>query len=102
MDRVMSREADWLDPALEPQADDSADVRWALETAVALWARGEKVQAVSWMQHAAQAATADGRQERAGLLQRAASALETRPAPPPSLPRAAAPASSTLEDTKPL
>lgn len=100
MNRVMSAEADWLDPALAPQAEDSADVRWALETAVALWARGEKVQAVSWMQHAAQAATADGRQERAGLLQRAASELEMRPAPPPSLARAPGP--STLEDTKPL
>jgi hypothetical protein len=100
MNRSMSADADGHDPVLEPQPEDSADVRWALETAIALWARGETAQAVSWMQHAAQAATADGRQERAGSLQRAAEALESRPAHPPSL--ATAPASASLEETKPM
>lgn len=101
MNRLMSAQADWLDPALEPQTDDSADVRWALETAVALWSRGDKVQAVSWIQHAAQAATTDGRQERAALLTRAAAELQTRPALPNSLPRVAPP-STTLENTERL
>ncbi len=81
----MGAEADWLDSVLEPTTEDSADVRWALETAVALWARGDKPQAVRWMQHAAQAATADGRQDRAGMLDRAAVELEARQAPARSM-----------------
>jgi hypothetical protein len=97
----MGAEADWLDAVLEPRPEDSADVRWALETAVALWARGDKPQALRWLQHASQAATADGRQDRASMLDRAASELDTRPLPPKSTSRPSFP-EHTLDETEPM
>ncbi len=69
---------------MKPTEEDSADVRWAVETAMALWHRGDREQSVAWMHHAVQAATADGRHARADELDRAAQELESRPAPRPA------------------
>lgn len=38
----MSSDRDFFEATVEPQPDDSADVRWALETAVAMWIRGSR------------------------------------------------------------
>ena len=38
----MSGEREYLETSVEPQPDDSADLRWALETALAICARGSR------------------------------------------------------------
>lgn len=71
----------WVNRAMLPNAEDSADVRWAVETAHGMWLRGDREQALSWMHHAVQAATSEGRHERADELDRAAQELENLPTP---------------------
>jgi hypothetical protein len=85
--------------AVEPQPDDSADVRWALETALAMWQRGDREQTLRWLGTAVQTASNEGQHDRAYALGRALSELERgplpsrRPRPPVSVP--AGPASTT-------
>jgi hypothetical protein len=54
---------------------DSEDVAWALETADALWKRGERVDAVVWVRRAAQAAGEGEDAKRAAALARHAAEL---------------------------
>ena len=54
---------------------DAEDVAWALQTADALWKRGERVDAIVWVRRAAQAAGAAENEERALELARDAADL---------------------------
>jgi len=74
----MTGEASWIDQALAPLPEDSADVRWALETAVAMWIRGDKNQALNWVHNAVQSASSEGRHDRAYALGQVAGQLEKR------------------------
>jgi hypothetical protein len=63
---------DGIPPALPT---DSEDIAWALETAEALWRRGERVDAVVWVRRAAQAAGEGEDAKRAAALARYAAEL---------------------------
>jgi hypothetical protein len=58
-----------------PLVTDAEDASWALETASALWKRGEQADAVAWVRKAAQAAGAGGDDDRALWLARRAAEL---------------------------
>lgn len=75
------------------QANDPSDVAVALETAMALWRRGDSREALRWLRRAAEGAESEGDDLRAVALARAAADLQDRlpqtpsmPAPPPSQP----------------
>jgi hypothetical protein len=81
----------------ESRPEDDEDVVWGLSTASALWARGERGDAIVWLRRAADAAAAAGQEPRAGELGmiavRVEQALEqflrqSMPAPAPSEPSA--------------
>ncbi len=74
-------EEEWVVQVIAPAPEDSPDVRWACETASAMWSRGEREQALQWVHHAIQAATAEGSHQRADDLDRAAQELEHLPLP---------------------
>ncbi len=63
---------DGIPPALPT---DSEDIAWALETAEALWRRGERVDAVVWVRRAAQAAGEGEDSKRAVALAKYAAEL---------------------------
>lgn len=87
------------------QSDDGDDVRWALETANAVWSQGDRRAALSWIRRAAEAAAESGADGRALHLARAGaelrSALEIpRTLPPPAaVPREVVPADSSAADS---
>ncbi len=60
----------------EPRPDDAEDVVWGLSTASALWARGERRDAVVWLRRAAEAAESSGNAFRASELGMCAQELE--------------------------
>lgn len=93
---------DFIDSTVEPQPEDSTDLRWALETAVAMWIRGSREQTLKWLHTAMQTATSEGRHDRAYALGRVLSDLEHRPLPPrrPSRPQIAIPVPAST--TQPL
>ncbi len=70
----------------EPRPDDGEDVGWALETASALWARGDAREAIRWIRRAAETAGDKGNDSRAVDLARAAADLATELKIPPSMP----------------
>jgi len=75
-------------PTAKPE--DGDDVRWALETANAVWTQGDRRAALSWIRRAAEAAAESGSDDRALHLARAGadlrSALEIpRTLPPPAV-----------------
>src|SRR5512135_2884461 len=81
-----------MEPRTPPTAehDDQDDVRWALETAQAVWSQGDRRAALSWLRRAAEAAAEAGADLRAVQLARAAAELRsdleiprTLPPPPP-------------------
>jgi len=79
-------------------ASDPSDVAVAIETANALWRRGEPQESLRWLRRAAESAEAEGDDMRALSLARAAADMmeEMRPsAPPPASQRPAAAARST-------
>lgn len=83
--------AEQTPPEAEP--GDGDDVRWALETASAVWAQGDQHAALSWIRRAAEAAAEAGADDRALRLARAAAELRsafdiprTLPPPPPQPP----------------
>jgi hypothetical protein len=92
-------EAQWVASVIAPAAEDSADVRWACETAAAMWSRGERQQALQWVHHAVQAATSAGKHERADQLDRAAQELEHLPLPRRPGPSAESDPASTTAPT---
>jgi hypothetical protein len=70
--------------AIPPSKDtDAEDVVWGLQTAEALWKRGERIDAIVWLRRAAQAADEAADDDRALELARAAAELSdwmaTRP-----------------------
>lgn len=74
------------------ESDDADDVRWALETAQAVWQQGERRAALSWVRRAAEAAAEHGLDTRAVQLAKAGAELRglldiprTLP-PPPAVP----------------
>jgi hypothetical protein len=75
---------DRVDSMLEPHGEDSSDVRWALETALAMWSRGDRDQALRWVDNAVAAAERDGAEQRATDLGRARGELAERPPPRPA------------------
>ncbi|KYF76994.1 hypothetical protein BE11_03195, partial [Sorangium cellulosum] len=60
----------------EPHPNDDEDVVWGISTASALWARGERRDAIVWLRRAADAAGAAGQTFRASELGLCATALE--------------------------
>src|SRR3954471_15793732 len=60
----------------EPRPEDDEDVVWGLSTASALWARGERGDAIVWLRRAADAAVAAGQTFRGSELGMYASELE--------------------------
>src|SRR3954470_22158382 len=60
----------------EPRPEDDEDVVWGLSTASALWARGERRDAIVWLRRAAEAAVAAGQDFRASELGMYAGELE--------------------------
>jgi hypothetical protein len=73
-----------------PRDEDPEDVSWALQTADALWKRGEYADAVSWIRKAANAASEAEADMRVIELAKAAaelSAIVEAFAPPPPEPR---------------
>ncbi|MCK6536959.1 MAG: hypothetical protein L6Q84_28655 [Polyangiaceae bacterium] len=74
------------------KADDADDVRWALETAHAVWSQGDKRAALSWVRRAAEAAAEASADLRAVELAKAAAELRAvleipRTLPPPAPPQ---------------
>src|SRR5262245_63691388 len=73
------------------KTNDASDVATALETAQALWRRGDSREALRWLRRAAEGAESEGDDMRAVALARAAAELQDRlpasmPAPAPSRP----------------
>lgn len=60
----------------EPHPEDDEDVVWGLSTASALWARGERRDALVWLRRAVEAADAAGQAFRASELGMCVAALE--------------------------
>jgi hypothetical protein len=76
---------------------DADDVRWALETANAVWGQGDRRAALSWIRRAAEAAAEAGTDERALELARAAAELRSVLEIPRTLPPSPAPATASTE-----
>jgi hypothetical protein len=84
--------------------EDGDDVRWALETANAVWSQGDRRAALSWIRRAAEAAAEHGADSRAVQLAKAAAELRgvleiPRTLPPPA-PRDAAPIQGTPAESQ--
>lgn len=83
-------------PIPPAKKDDSEDVAWALSTAEAMFARGDRGDALKWLRRAAEAASEAQADDRALELAKAAADLTTQignvpmtaPPPPPPPPRA--------------
>ncbi len=78
----------------KPSGTDEEDVAWALATAEAMWARGDRLDAVKWIRKAAEAASEADDIMRAAELASAAADLANSldpvlSAPPPQVNRAA-------------
>ncbi len=85
--------------------EDGDDVRWALETANAVWSQGDQRAALSWIRRAAEAAAESGADARALQLARAGAELRSevdipRTLPPP--PKVPASPIKNIEAAKPV
>src|SRR5258708_38524636 len=86
-------------PIPPAKKDDSEDVAWALSTAEAMYARGDRGDALKWLRRAAEAASEALADDRALELAKAAADLASAigpttgapPPPPPPAPAFAAP-----------
>lgn len=67
-----------------PSPEDSDDVELALETAGALWNKGDRPEALRWVRRAAEAAEQAGDDRRALELARRAAELDAAPEPVPA------------------
>jgi hypothetical protein len=74
----------------ESRPEDDEDVVWGLSTASALWARGERRDAIVWLRRAADAAVAAGQEFRGSELGMYASELEDGLGPAGAEPESAA------------
>lgn len=77
-------------PIPPAKKDDSEDVAWALSTAEAMYARGDRGDALKWLRRAAEAASEGDADDRALELAKAAADLATSigPSTPPVAPAA--------------
>jgi hypothetical protein len=66
--------------------DDTEDVAWALSTAEAMYARGDRADALKWLRRAAESASEAQADDRALELAKAAADLATLVGPTPSAP----------------
>ncbi len=66
----------WMLEVISPRPDDSSDLRWAIETVAAMWARGDGRKTLLWLRQAAETARGDGMDDRAGALAQAAAEFE--------------------------
>ncbi|MFO0568958.1 MAG: hypothetical protein U0263_25090 [Polyangiaceae bacterium] len=80
----MAGDREYIEASLSPAPDDSTDVRWALETAGAMWVRGNREQTLKWLEAAMKAATTDGRHDRAYALGRVLGGWSSEPRKPRS------------------
>jgi hypothetical protein len=64
-----------------PGPEDSDDVELALETAAALWGKGDRPEALRWLRRGAEAAGQAGNDQRALDLARRAAELDSLPSP---------------------
>jgi hypothetical protein len=84
------------------EASDAAEVSLALETARALWAKGQVLESVRWIQRAAENAESSGNDLRAVALARAAADLRAEVSvhsePPPAAPKTDAAALAPYDD----
>lgn len=71
-------------PSIE--STDSGDTRWALQTAMTLWAQGERREALQWVRRAAEAAAEGGQDDRALVLAKAGAELRAHLEIPRTLP----------------
>lgn len=71
-------------PAIEPSDPD--DVLWALETAHAVWGRGDVREALQWVRRAAESAAEAGADARSLDLAKQAAELRTLLDVPPTIP----------------
>jgi hypothetical protein len=85
-------------PIPPAKKDDSEDVAWALSTAEAMYARGDRSDALKWLRRAAEAASEAQADDRALELAKAAADLASAigpttsvPPPPPPPPKQAGP-----------
>jgi hypothetical protein len=74
--------------SLNSEPSDSDDIRWALETASAMWNKGDHYEALRWLRRAAETAGEEGDDARAVQLAKMAAELRGRL----SLPRTEPPA----------
>jgi hypothetical protein len=88
------------------RTNDSDDIRWALETASAMWSRGDGREALRWLRRAAESAAEEGLDTRAVELAKSAAELRGHidlppsivPSPPPKPPRVEREASLPAND----
>lgn len=84
---------------LHAQSSDSDDIRWALETASAMWTKGDYPEALRWIRRAAETASEEGHDVRAVELAKAAADLRarfgSRSEPPPAVQIAPPPVPAT-------
>jgi len=66
----------WLQEVISPRPDDSSDLRWAVETVSAMWARGDGRKTLLGLRQAAETARGDGLDARADGLAQAAVEFE--------------------------
>lgn len=94
-------------PIPPARKDDSEDVAWALSTAEAMYARGDRGDALKWLRRAAEAASEAQADDRALELAKAAADLASALGPSTSAPSPAAPppppapSASALQATRP-
>ncbi len=73
-------------PIPPAKKDDTEDVAWALSTAEAMYARGDRGDALKWLRRAAESASEAQADDRALELAKAAADLATVVGPTPSAP----------------
>ncbi len=88
-------------PIPPANTDDAEDVAWALSTAEAMYARGDRTDALKWLRRATEAASEGDTDDRALELAKATAELASEIAPVPSSPPSP-PASSPTPVSDPV
>ena len=88
----------------QPEPGDDDDVAWAIQTANTMYKRGDRAEAIRWLQRAAGSAEAVGDDDRLLALARAAAEFANEPAkaashPPPPLRARPPPPPRRVQDT---
>ncbi|WP_437737807.1 hypothetical protein [Sorangium sp. So ce1335] len=91
-----------LRPIPPPHDEDDEDVHWALSTATALWARGEREEALRWLRRAAEQASDANADLRALELFKAAAEVAQKIDAPPAAAAEAPPTAGSVPPKAPL